>query len=239
MRKLLHLTGDSTAQALPLALVAMAMGTLLVSPFLVNVSGSLLASRHIDSTIIDYYSADAGVEWALWRLKNDPTLTASETYTEMPLQPTPDAVNGLDFPTTQIRYVPGAGMSEAVTPAWQSGGGPHCYDFSSSETGTIKGLLDVETNRVWVELLPTWAACARSPGVNPLSAGTPYTFEFSARTAGTYKLLVETDPQGAGTLTINYPVASYDIRSEINGRRVVVRATAGANAVRVISWQLE
>ncbi len=77
MRKLLRLVNDSTAQALPLALVALALGSLLVSPFLVNASVNLLASRQVDSSIKDYYSADAGVEWALWRLKDDPTLTTS------------------------------------------------------------------------------------------------------------------------------------------------------------------
>ena len=38
----------------------------------VDASVNLLASRHVDSTIKDYYSADAGVEWALWHLKSNP-----------------------------------------------------------------------------------------------------------------------------------------------------------------------
>jgi hypothetical protein len=38
---------------------------------------------------------------------------------------------------------------------------------------------------------------------------------------------------------INYPVASYDLKSNRNGRTITVRATASPSAVRVISWQLE
>jgi hypothetical protein len=38
---------------------------------------------------------------------------------------------------------------------------------------------------------------------------------------------------------INYPVASYDLRSERDGRAITVRATASPNAVKVISWQLD
>jgi hypothetical protein len=61
--------------------------------------------------IADRYSTDAGMEWGLWRLKNDPALTTSPTYTETPLQPTPAAINGQSFPTTEIRYVSSAGAS--------------------------------------------------------------------------------------------------------------------------------
>jgi hypothetical protein len=50
---------------------------------------------------------------------------------------------------------------------------------------------------------------------------------------------VETVPASPGTLTINYPIASYDLRSQRDGRTITVRATASANAVTIISWQLD
>jgi hypothetical protein len=240
MRKLLRLINDSTAQALPLALVALALGSLLVSPFLLNASVNLLASRQIDSSIRDYYSADAGVEWALWRLKNDPTLTTSTSYVEAPLQPTPAAVNGFSFPKTEIRRVTAAGTSESITPVWQEGVGPKCYPFTSSEVGTIFAAVAHPTaTQVWITLLSDSDPCVKPVGLNPVEGPPPYTVQFSDRVAGSYQLLVETSPSGTGTVTISYPVASYDIRSEMNGRSVTSRATASANAVRIVSWQLE
>jgi hypothetical protein len=239
LKKLLRLINGSPAQALPLTLVALALGALLVSPFLVNASVNLLSSRQVDASIKDYYSADAGVEWALWRLKNDPTLTTSTSYVEAPLQPTPAAVNGFGFPKTEIRRVPDAGMAESVTPAWQNGAGAKCYPFTSSEAGSILAMVDVTTNQVWIALLSDSDPCQTPVGLDPVGEGPPYTVQFSDMPAGSYQLLVETAPPKKGTITISYPVASYDIRSEMNRRSVTSRATASANAVRIISWQLE
>ncbi len=98
-------------QALPLALIALAIGVVLVTPFLTIVSVNVIASRQTEEAIADRYSADAGMEWGLWRLKNDPALTTSTTYTETPLQPTPAAINGDSFPTTEVRFVSGGGAS--------------------------------------------------------------------------------------------------------------------------------
>ena len=241
MRKLLRLVNDSTGQALPLALVALALGSLLVTPFLVNASVNLLASRHVDSSIKDYYSADAGVEWALWRLKSDPTLTTNTSYDEVPLRPTPPAaINGFSFPKTEIRYVPAAGMAESITPDWLEGAGAKCYPFTSSEVGTIFAAVAHPTaTQVWITLLSDSDPCVKPVGLNPVEGPPPYTVQFLDKPAGSYQLLVETDPSGTGTVTISYPVASYDIRSAMNGRSVTSRATASRNAVRIISWQLE
>ncbi len=241
MRRILRLANDSTGQVLPLTLVALALGAVLVSPFLLDASVNLLASRDVDSAIKDYYSADAGVEWALWCLKNDPTLTTDTSYTDVPLEPTPAAINGSDFPTTKIRYVPAAGMSETITYS-HSGGGAKCYAFDSSEDGDIFAVVDiVNPGNVWITILTGSEACVRPGGLDPMGGTPPYNLQFSDRAAGSYKLLVQTAPPRAGDITINYPVASYDIRSEIemNGRTITSRATASENAVRIISWQLE
>jgi len=103
------LRAGEQGQALPLALVAFAVGVVVVTPFLTNVSVNVIASRRTEEAVADRYSADAGVEWGLWRLKNTPALTTITTYTEAPLQPTPAAINGDTFPTTKIRYVSSAG----------------------------------------------------------------------------------------------------------------------------------
>jgi len=227
-------------QALPLALVALAVGTLLVSPFLADVSANLLAGRRTDENIAGYYSAEAGIEWGLWRLKNNPLLTTEETYTPAPLEPTPTSINGDIFPTTEVRFVPGAGASEAITPDWQTGDGPKCYAVTSTADGSIFVVVDaVDASDLWVTLLSGSASCEKPVGLELLSGASPYTVEFANQPADSYQVLVETVPPVTGTLMINYPVASYDLRSERDGRAITVRTTASPNAVKVISWQLD
>ena len=55
-------------QALPLALVALAIGAILVTPFARSVSVNSIASRTYSSSILQQYSSDAGVEDAIWDL---------------------------------------------------------------------------------------------------------------------------------------------------------------------------
>ena len=237
MRMNLSLAGASPGQALPLALVALAVGTLLVSPFLADVSANLLASRHTDEKIADYYSADAGIEWGLWRLKTDPTLSASACPAWTPLEPTPSSINGGSFPTTEICSVSGA-AAETVTPDWQDGAGPKCYPVTSTDDGSIFAVVTTTAADVRVALLLGSEDCATPVGLEPLGDPSPHTVEFRGKPAGAYQVLVETAPPDTGTLVLNYPVASYDLRSTRNGRAITVRATASPNAVRVISWQL-
>jgi len=228
---------DSRGQVLPLAMAALALGAVLVSPFLVDASVNLLASRRVDSAIRDYYSADAGVEWALWHLLDNPDLTSSTSYTEAPLQPTPPAINNAAFPTTEVRRVPG-GMSETIAPDWQSGGGAKCYDFVSTEDGAIFAIVEAEANNVWMTVLDGADDCQKPPGLQAMTGVSPYELQFSDVPAGSYRLLVETSPPTTGTISINYPVACYDIRSQRNGRTITSRATAGDSAVKIVSWQL-
>lgn len=225
-----------SGQALPLALVALAIGAVLVAPFLTHVSASLLASRRTDAAIADQYSADAGIEWGLWRLKNDPTLTTSSAYTEAPLQPTPAAINGDAFPTTEVRFVSGAGASETITPTWQSGGGRKCYPFTSTDSGPVFVVIETDASTVRADLR---SGCSGGGGLPTLGGSSPYTLEFPGQPAGTRQIVVRTIPPSSGTLTINYPVASYDLRSERDGRSITVRATAGSNDVAIVSWQLD
>ncbi len=56
-------------QALPLALLALAVGMLVIAPFAGHASSSLIGSRIYEQAITEQYSADAGVEWAIWQLK--------------------------------------------------------------------------------------------------------------------------------------------------------------------------
>lgn len=235
MRKNRRITNGSSGQALPLALVALAVGAVLVAPFLTNVSVNLLASRKTDEAILDYYSADAGVEWGLWRLKNDPTLTTSTTYSEAPLQPTPASINADTFPTTEVRFVSGAGASETITPTWQAGGGPKCYPLTSTDSGSVFVVIETAAATVRADLR---SSCVGG-GLPELSGSSPYALQFTGQPAGTHQVVIQTVPPGTGTLTINFPIASYDLRSQRDGRTITSRATASVNAVTIISWQLD
>jgi hypothetical protein len=230
-------TEREEGQALPLALIAFAIGAVLITPFLTNVSVNVIASRHTDEMIADRYSADAGIEWGLWRLQNDPTLTTSPTYTVIPLQPTPAAIiNGQSFPTTEICTVSGAGASETVTPTWQTGADPQCYPVISTDSGSIYIRIETDAATVWADVL---SSCTGG-GLPQLSGTSPYVVEFAGKDAGSYQVVVETDPVDAsGTLTINYPIASYDLRSQRDGRTITARVTASPNGVSIVSWQVD
>jgi len=111
-------------QALPLALLVLAAGVLMISPFLGHVSSTMIGSRTYGEVIIEKYSCDAGVEWGLWRLKENPVLTTNTNYHTASLQPLPSEIYGSSFPITEIRYVESAGGGTAtITPAWQDGKG--------------------------------------------------------------------------------------------------------------------
>jgi hypothetical protein len=231
---------DSRGQILPLALAALAVGTLLVSPFLLDASTNLLASRKVDVSIRDYYSADAGIEWALWHLKGNAELTASTEYTEAPLQPAPEAINGSDFPTTEIKRVEG-GIPKSITPNWQDG--LHCYDFTTTESGLAFGVVDApDATSVWMAFLAASDPCERPADLHSMPGASPYRIQSAVLPPGSYKLLVDTalsSLAGPDVVTINYPLAAYDIRSVRNGRTITSRAAVGVDTVEVISWQLE
>ena len=60
-------------QALPLALVALAVGAMLVAPMLRSVSVHTIAARSYSTSMARQYSADAGIEEAIWHLKSGET----------------------------------------------------------------------------------------------------------------------------------------------------------------------
>lgn len=70
MNSSLRRMNSEKGQALPLALLALAIGSLVIAPFLAHASSSLIGSRIYGQVMSELYSADAGVEYALWKLIN-------------------------------------------------------------------------------------------------------------------------------------------------------------------------
>jgi hypothetical protein len=220
-----------------MAIGALALGAILVTPLLLGASGGAQATGAVGRKAVERYSLDAGIEWSGWRLISDPTLTAVTTYTAAPLAPFPAMVNGQTFPTTEIRFVPGAGAVEGLAPAWQAGGGDRCYGVSTSEGGTLSVQTTVDAGMIWAALLPQGAPCVLPGGTQPLGA-LQGSVDFSLGGPGTYQIVLRTDAATTGSIAMSVPAASYDVRSTSGSNTTVARLVAGYSGVRVESWQL-
>jgi len=235
-RRLQTLRG-STGQALPVAIGALALGAVLVTPLLQGAGTSSRATNLVGQRAHDRYSMDAGIEWSGWRLISDPRLTTDTIFTDAPLQPFPPAINGGPFPVTEIRYVAGAGNVEAQQPAWTYAGPDTCYTFSASEAGVLSVRVTTGASEVWVALLDDTDPCARPAGP-ALPGGSPFGADFTIASPGTYQVLIGIDAPAAGTLEMSVPAATYEVRSVAGGRDTTARIIAGYSGVRVTSWQL-
>lgn len=112
MRRLRRNLTDQHAESLVLALMALALGTLLVSPLLAHLGASLRATETAEASLHGQYSTDAGAEYTLWKIANDAafrqTLIADQgTPHSVPLSL---SVNG-EIPTVQAVCV----MTETAT----------------------------------------------------------------------------------------------------------------------------
>lgn len=230
MRRIMN---SEKGQALPLALLALAVGALVTTPFLVHASSSLIGSRTYGQAITEQYSCDAGVEWALWRLKENPVLTTDTAYDSTVLEPFPSEINGSSFPTTEVRFVEYTEATETITPEWQAGAGWHNYPVGMAGAGTITVVIETDASYVKIQLGQT---------MYHLIGGSPYTAEFEVDSGGTYIIEVQTPSyEGSGiiTITTTSTIAIYDIRAQKGDRTITVRATASYLATRVMSWQIE
>lgn len=225
-------------QALPVAVAALAVGALVITPLLSGASSASRYTSRVGLRAHERYSMDAGIEWSGWRLMSDPRLTTDTSFNATPLQPFPASVNGASFPVTEIRFVSGAAAVEAQAPAWQSGGGDKCYTFSASDAGTVSVQVALDSGQAWMTVLPLGAPCVRPGGLLPLFGGAPYAADFALAAAGTYQLLVGVDTATTGTLSLSVPAATYEVRSTVGTRSSVARLVAGSSGVRVASWQL-
>ena len=70
MREPLSKLREEKGQVLPIALAALALGSVLVGSFLHTTSVHKIASRNYSGSIMTQYSSGAGAEDAIWRLTN-------------------------------------------------------------------------------------------------------------------------------------------------------------------------
>ena len=83
-------------RSLPAALIALAVGSLLLTPFLSFVSSRSLGTRAVQETFQAQYAADAGIEYGIWALLNDPAVrTQVDSSPGNPVVvPFPESING-------------------------------------------------------------------------------------------------------------------------------------------------
>jgi hypothetical protein len=96
-------------QALPLAMLALTIGTLLIVPFLGHAGTSILGSRVYAETI-DYRTAcDAGVEHAIWSLLYDSLGDELPNPGDQIIYQLPEAINGATTTVTVTANATGGG----------------------------------------------------------------------------------------------------------------------------------
>ena len=115
---------------LPASLWALAVGALVMAPFLAQLSTSLLAGREARRELREQYASDAGVEFAIWKLTNDAAFRSSvdlSAGTPVSLSPAP-TVNQLAT-TITVEAVPiGVWTARASLPGNINGGGALAWD---------------------------------------------------------------------------------------------------------------
>ncbi len=238
-RRRLEALRDARGQALPLAIAALAVGALLVTPLLTGASTDSRYTNQVGIRALERYSMDAGIEWSGYLLISNPLLTSDTSFEPITaFSPLPPAtVNGAAFPATQVRFVAGAGAVEAQTPVWNSGALLECYDVQASDAGTLSARITTSSGQVRATLLPGVASCPSGPLAPPF-ASSPYQADFTLASAGTYKLVIETDVATTGTITLSVPAATYEVASTVGSRSSVARLVAGYSGLKVASWQL-
>ena len=121
-------------QALPLAVLVVAVGTLVITPFLGHAGSSLLGSRIYGQAINEQYSSDAGVEHAIWDLTYGDLadlLTSPGDSTSYQLS---EAINGIAPNITVAREWEALVSDDFESGDWAGGSGWH-YPASDGWAG--------------------------------------------------------------------------------------------------------
>ncbi|MDD5082053.1 MAG: hypothetical protein PHU08_01640 [Dehalococcoidales bacterium] len=105
LKKSIKIIRDETGQALPIVLILMLIGALIIVPLLNLMNTGISVGQIYEDKARELYAADAGVEDALWQIKNDRMPIKFATYDEYDYgaaytYPSPLDVNGLDVNVT-------------------------------------------------------------------------------------------------------------------------------------------
>jgi hypothetical protein len=163
-RKASRLLAQESGLALPIVLGVLALGALITAPFLTHASTNLISSGVYKQTINETYSADAGVEHAIWSLTDGslaaqiPAVGNSTSYS------LPNTVNTIAPAVTVTKTAGGSGggasgtITNSIISSLQfdgNGNNPVIFNIS---TGVYAVVYRDATNRVILKTLAISAA---------------------------------------------------------------------------------
>ena len=109
-------------QVLVLALIALALGALLIIPTLRYVFTGLVETRVSEKLLLEQYAADAAVEYSLWQLKYNVDNLTGQLNPDNPSANTSITVNGMEVPViTETTQSPLGDTWPFPVPSSQSG----------------------------------------------------------------------------------------------------------------------
>ncbi len=107
----LSLFRDERGRSLPAALITLAVGSLLLTPFLSFVSTRSLGIRAAKHTFNEQYASDAGIEFGIWALLNDNTFRAQADAN-------PGTAYAVPFPENINGYTPSVDITAIPIGSW-------------------------------------------------------------------------------------------------------------------------
>lgn len=123
-------------QVLPLALVALAIGTVIITPFIGHAGSNLIGSRIYAQAITGGYSSDAGIEHAIWRLTDDDLTSEIPSPGDTATYQLGETVNGIAPDITVTRDM-AIIVSDGFESADWSGGSGWLADWANQGDASI------------------------------------------------------------------------------------------------------
>jgi len=159
-----RLISNEAGGSLAPVLIALAVGVLLLSPFLAHVSTRMLAARGAEGSLDAQYAGDSGIEYAIWRLSHDATYAANVNLAYPGPYPAPAERIMVNQVTTGVQ-------STVITPpGWsRAADAPAGVGQGGALAGTSNGLvygLQGSGGTFWRYSTGTdsWLARANAPG---------------------------------------------------------------------------
>jgi hypothetical protein len=245
-----------SGQALPMALVLLALGAMIIVPTLVLTTTNLTATRVVDAKTRNIYAADAGVEQGLWEVEHNnlPVAMLGEwnetTYDTYELNPYTYSLYDSDDPDDTVT-VNDRNVDITITPVWPLQGleasslpqertpdpndhvltfgglnGDGDYEISIFKDGTVDPLL---VKRIGCWLPPGYDIV---PGSSNLQKGTgqPY-----------YCIPVKVSHNGGWTITWNFSGSgiNYNNLPTMGSKKIVTfEFTPSEEPTDAFSWTM-
>jgi hypothetical protein len=222
-----------SGQALTLTLAALAIGALVIGPFLSQASTALIGSNTYNTLLKATYAADAGVEHAVWSLTDNGMAAALPNVGNNTTYSLPNTVNGITpsitVTNTQSSTIPIGTISNAVTDTFNFDTTacytPRIINISgtvyaivyrgTTNDGVLKTVTIAANGTITKTAIDTWAfiTTCYEPDITKIS-GNVYAIIYRGASNNGYLMTVTISPAGAITKTAiatsNFGTALYE-----------------------------